>query len=423
MNGMSTSATSFAGELASADPISSDPLLVEVNGLGKRYPIVGHRGDRVHALWDIVRGHPPRRTVSVLQDISFEVRRGESLGIVGENGAGKSTLLKLITGVLTPSSGSVRTHGRIGALLELGAGFHPQYSGLDNVRMTAALHGLAGDALAEKLPEIRAFADIGDYIDEPVKHYSSGMVVRLGFAVTAALRPDLLITDEVLAVGDESFQRKCIRWIDDYLANGGTLLLVSHGLYHVQKLCRRALWLDGGRMRELGDVFDVTQAYLAWHERKTARAEESETLETSGEFALTDVTVNGERGEAAVMQAQDAPLLIEAVLRSADERPPVLSVGIVRAEGSPVYGISSDMEAIVPEDLGGNRFRYRLAFDPLPLLPGEYHVKLHPLDPEGVRLFGTLMRRLIVRGASRELGMVRLSHRWLGADDGVSDPP
>ena len=406
-----------------ADAESANRPLVDVRGLGKRYPIVGHRGDRVHALWDIIRGRPPRRTISVLEEVSFEVRRGESLGIVGENGAGKSTLLKLITGVLTPSSGSVQTHGRIGALLELGAGFHPEYSGLDNVRMTAALHGLAGDALAEKLPQIRAFADIGHYIDEPVKHYSSGMVVRLGFAVTAALRPDLLITDEILAVGDESFQRKCIRWIDDYLADGGTLLLVSHGLYHVQKLCRRALWLDGGRTRELGDVFDVTQAYLAWHERKTARAEESETLETSGEFALTEVAINGERGEAAVMQEQSAPLLIEAVLRSADERPPVLSVGIVRAEGSPVYGISSDMEAVVPEALGGNRYRYRLAFDPLPLLPGEYHIKLHPLDPEGVRLFGTLMRRLIVRGASRELGMVRLSHRWLEPDDRLHDRP
>ena len=392
--------------------------LVEVRNLGKRYPIVGHRGDRVRALWDIVRGRQPRRTVSVLEDVSFEVRRGESLGIVGENGAGKSTLLKLVTGVLTPSSGSVRTHGRIGALLELGAGFHPEYSGLDNVRMAAALHGLAGDALAEKLPEIRAFADIGDYIDEPVKHYSSGMVVRLGFAVTAALKPDLLITDEVLAVGDESFQRKCIRWMDEYLAQGGTLLLVSHGIYHVQKLCRRALWLDHGRTRALGDVFDVTQAYLAFHERKNARAEEAEISETSnGEFGLSDVIINDERGDVAILQAQGAPLLIEAVLRSADGRAPVFSVGIARVDGSPVYGIASDMDAAVPEALGNDRFRYRLLFDALPLLPGEYHVKLHPLDPEGVRLFGTLMRRLVVRGASRELGMVRLSHRWLGADD------
>ncbi|MEO5595855.1 MAG: ATP-binding cassette domain-containing protein [Lysobacteraceae bacterium] len=156
--------------MSTPSPIIDSAPLVQVEGLGKRYPIVGQRGDRVHALWDILRGRAPRRTVSVLEDVSFSVRRGESLGIIGENGAGKSTLLKLITGVLTPSSGSVHTQGRIGALLELGAGFHPEYSGLDNVRMTAALHGLAGDALAEKLPEILAFADIGDYIHEPVKH-------------------------------------------------------------------------------------------------------------------------------------------------------------------------------------------------------------------------------------------------------------
>ncbi len=391
--------------------------LVQVEGLGKRYPIVGQRGDRVHALWDILRGLAPRRTVSVLGDVSFSVRRGESLGIIGENGAGKSTLLKLITGVLTPSSGSVHTQGRIGALLELGAGFHPEYSGLDNVRMTAALHGLAGAALTEKLPEILAFADIGDYIHEPVKHYSSGMIVRLGFAVTAALRPDLLITDEILAVGDESFQRKCIRWIDDYLSEGGTLLLVSHGIYHVQKLCSHALWLSGGKVQAFGDVFDVTQAYMAWHERKSTRAEEAQDSIESNEYAIVESSINGEFGLTPIVLQPHSPLLVEAVLQSVDTRAPVFSVGIVRVDGSPVYGLASDMETIVPEALGGNRFRFRLLFDALPLLPGEYHVRLHPLDPEGVRLFGTLTRTLVVRGASRELGMVQLPHRWLDADE------
>ena len=200
--------------------MSGGPL-VRVAGLGKRYPVLGHRGDRVSALWDVVRGRPPRRVVSVLEGVSFEVQPGESLAVIGENGAGKSTLLKLLTGVLTPSAGSVSTRGSIGALLELGAGFHPELSGRDNVRLSAALHGLDAATLAAKLPEIEAFADIGAYLDEPVKHYSSGMVVRLGFAVVAAVRPQLLITDEVLAVGDENFQRKCIRWLDEYLATGG----------------------------------------------------------------------------------------------------------------------------------------------------------------------------------------------------------
>ena len=142
--------------------------LVEVRVLGKRYPVLGHRGDRASALWDVLRGRPARRHVAVLEDVSFAVSPGESLAILGENGAGKSTLLKLVTGVLTPSVGSVATRGRIGALLELGAGFHPELSGRDNVRLAAALHGLDAKALAAKLPEIEAFADIGRYLDEPV---------------------------------------------------------------------------------------------------------------------------------------------------------------------------------------------------------------------------------------------------------------
>jgi lipopolysaccharide transport system ATP-binding protein len=386
--------------------------LVEASGLCKRYPVVGRRGDRVHALWDVLRGRPPRRIASVLEDIGFTVRAGESLGIVGENGAGKSTLLRLVTGVLTPSAGRVTTRGRIGALLELGAGFHPEYSGLDNARMAAALHGLTGEAFDARLADILAFADIGDYIHEPVKHYSSGMVVRLGFAVIAAIRPDLLITDEVLAVGDESFQRKCIRWIDDYLAGGGTLLLVSHGIYHVQKLCKQALWLADGRVRAHGDVFEVTQAYAAWHERKSQAQIAAEQAVEPGEFAIEELRLDGDGARTPLHLPQAAPLRVEAIVRSADARAPNLLVGIVRADGSPVYGVSSDMDGSVPDALGGGRFRYRLEFDALPLLPGHYRLRVHPLDPEGVRLFGTVERDLVIRGASREMGMVRLAHRW-----------
>lgn len=389
--------------------------LVEASGLCKRYPVVGRRGDRVHALWDVLRGRPPRRIASVLEDISFSVRPGESLGIVGENGAGKSTLLKLVTGVLTPSAGSVTTRGSVGALLELGAGFHPEYSGIDNVRVSAALRGLNGTALEAKLPEILAFADIGAYIHEPVKHYSSGMVVRLGFAVIAALRPDLLITDEVLAVGDESFQRKCIRWIDDYLAGGGTLLLVSHGIYHIQKLCKQALWLADGRVRAHGDVFEVTQAYVAWHERKNQAQIEAESAAdaTPGEFAIEELRLNEDPERTPLYLEQAEPLRVETLVRSADARAPHVLVGIVRADGTPVYGVSSDMDGGAPEDLGENRYRYRVRFDGLPLLPGHYQLRVHPLDPEGVRLFGTTERDLVIRGASREMGMVRLAHRWL----------
>ncbi|HSS05665.1 MAG TPA: ABC transporter ATP-binding protein [Rhodanobacteraceae bacterium] len=344
-----------------------------------------------------------------------EDRRGESLGLIGENGAGKSTLLKLITGVLTPTAGSVKVHGTIGALLELGAGFHPEYSGRENIAMAAALYGLDGALLRERIPEIIAFADIGDYIDEPVKHYSSGMVVRLGFAVVASLKPDILITDEVLAVGDESFQKKCVRWIEDYLAGGGTLLLVSHSMYHVQKLCRHACWLRGGEIAMQGDVFDVTQAYLAYHERKsTALVEDAEIARAGHEFSVTNVVLNGIDGEQALMLDHGDSLRVAVRMRSRDGRVPCLAVGIVRADGTAVYGVSSDMDGHAPRSAGPGEYVGELEFPALPLLPGSYTVRVHSMDSEGVRLFDTVERSLVVRGASREFGLVRLAHRWIG---------
>ena len=403
----------MTGESAAAP---GAPVLIDAQGLGKRYPVVGHRGDRARALWDVLRGRSPRRVTTVLEGVSFTLRRGESLGIIGANGAGKSTLLKLITGVLTPSSGHVRSHGRIGALLELGAGFHPEYSGRDNVRMAAALHGLGARALAERMAQIEAFADIGDYLDEPVKHYSSGMVVRLGFALIASLRPELLITDEVLAVGDESFQRKCIRWLDDYLGSGGSLLLVSHSMYHVQKLCQRALWLQHGRVEMLGDVHEVTQRYLAWHERQQLAAAPQASAQ-AGDYAIESVQVNGNAHTVPVSVAMADSLGIDVVVRGGDARAPVVLIGLVRADGTPVYGVSSEMDDAEALALGGGRFAYRLVFETLALLPGSYQLRVHPLDPEGLRLFDTLECRITVLGEAREFGLVRLAHTWRNAGD------
>ena len=244
--------------------------LVRVQGVSKFYPRVHRPGERLRAFAALLAGRQSREGAQVLDDVGLEVYPGQSLGIIGENGAGKSTLLKVLTGVISPSRGSVEVNARVAALLELGAGFQPEFSGIDNVRMKAALLGMSARELDQRLDDILAFADIGEYVHEPVKHYSSGMVVRLGFAVVSASDPELLITDEVLAVGDESFQKKCIRWIENFLERGNTLLLVSHSMYLVQKLCQRALWLEHGRMREFGDVFPVTQAYLA---RRTRRSE------------------------------------------------------------------------------------------------------------------------------------------------------
>ncbi|MFT3790114.1 MAG: ABC transporter ATP-binding protein [Rudaea sp.] len=405
--------------------------LAVARDLGKSYPMVFRPRDRLRALVKLLAGRGDIDSVPVLRGVDLEVVRGESLALIGENGAGKSTLLKLLTGVLTPTTGSVEVLGRVGALLELGAGFHSEYTGRDNIAMSAALYGLGADEMRERLPEIVAFADIGRYIDEPVKHYSSGMVVRLGFAIVAALKPDLLITDEVLAVGDESFQKKCVRWMEDYLAGGGTLILVSHSMYHVQKLCRHALWLRQGEVAAYGDVFDVTQAYLAYHERKLAGTPDRGTITAQGiEFHLLGFAVNGADQDTPVFLDQGDALRLRARVRSRDGRVPTVAFGIARADGTPVYGLSSEMDGVVPLRLDANTFEAEITFDDPGLLPGAYNVKVHPMDTEGVRLFDTIERGIVVRGSTREFGLVRLRHRWGGvpapsiAQNGVeSEPP
>jgi lipopolysaccharide transport system ATP-binding protein len=392
----------------------SAPLLAAMRGVSKAFPRVARRAERVRALGALLSGRAQVDSTTVLSGIDLEVRRGESLGIIGQNGAGKSTLLKLLTGVLAPTTGTIETHGSVAALLELGAGFHPEFTGAENVAMASALLGFAPGELAARREEILAFADIGRYIDEPVKHYSSGMVVRLGFALVAARRPDLLITDEVLAVGDEAFQRKCIRWMEDYLASGGTLLLVSHSMYHVQKLCRHAAWIHGGRIEAAGDTHEVTQRYLAWQEQRIAAERGGVALQgdAAQEFRVATLRLNGEGGELPVAVAQGGRLRIEALLHSQSGRVPQLAIGLVRADGTPVYGITSEIDGARPQADGQGGFRYVLEFDALPLLPGSYWVRAHSQDPEAMRAFDTVERVLVVRGRTRELGMVHLPHRW-----------
>jgi lipopolysaccharide transport system ATP-binding protein len=391
------------------DAGAARPLL-RLDAVGKDYAKVETRGGRIRLVVDLLRGRGAAHVFRALDGVSLELRRGESLGIVGENGAGKSTLLKIVAGVVKPTRGSVAVSGRVGALLELGSGFHPEYTGLANIDLAAALLGLAPGEIDAKREEIIAFADLGEHIDDPIKHYSSGMVVRLGFAVATALAPDILITDEVLAVGDESFQKKCVAWIERFLGNGGTLLLCSHSMYHVQKLCHRALWLKGGQVECYGDAAGVTQAYLAYHEEKSRGTPDPATpgqAAAAGVYAITSLAI--EPGETV---EQGTALAVAGEVYTPDGRTPVVLIGIVRADGTPVYGVATDMDGCLPERVAENRFAFALSFPDLALLPGKYFVRVHALDPEGVRLFDNVERPLVVTGTTRELGLVRLPHRW-----------
>jgi lipopolysaccharide transport system ATP-binding protein len=392
--------------------------LVRLEGVSKFYPRVHHPGERLRAFATLMAGRELKDGAEVLHGINLEVSSGQSFGIIGENGAGKSTLLKILTGVISPSRGSVEVNARVAALLELGAGFQPEFSGIDNIKMKASLLGMNSKQLNRRLDDILAFADIGDYVYEPVKHYSSGMVVRLGFAVVAASEPELLITDEVLAVGDESFQKKCIRWIENFLDQGNTLMMVSHSMYLVQKICQKALWLHQGKARELGDVFPVTQSYLAYHEEKNAlEKQQCHSLQGGdGTCRVSEFRLLGQSGADDFVIRYGENMEAELILSSPDGRPPVALVGIMRADGTPVYGVASDFDNFSPVRIDDVLFRFRIRFNALQLLPGSYSIRAHAMDPEGMRLCDTSEHRFSVSGQSRELGFIHLPHQWNGGD-------
>jgi ABC-type polysaccharide/polyol phosphate transport system ATPase subunit len=395
-------------------PPADAPTLIRLEGVGKDFPKVETAGRRVSTLFKLLAGSGTLAHFRALDGIDFELRRSESLGLIGANGAGKSTLLKIVAGVVKPTRGRVFINARISALLELGSGFHPDYTGRENIYLASALMGLSRSETRERIDDIVAFADIGDHIDDPIKHYSSGMVVRLGFAVATSLRPEVLITDEVLAVGDESFQRKCIRWIERYLEDGGTLLFVSHSMFHVQTLCSRALWLDHGRARMYGDSFDVTREYLAWHEEKQRAEAPARRQVPAGMPCIRDVWIGRPDGEPCDSFDQGDDVLVRGLAHSPDGRPPVILAGVVRADGSPVYGTHSNESGFVPVPAGEGLFRFEMLLRELPLLPGKYGFRSHALDPEGLRLFDTVETPFVVKGRTRDYGFVRLPHEWSG---------
>jgi lipopolysaccharide transport system ATP-binding protein len=361
--------------------------------------------------------HEIHERYRALSGVNLVVAKGESWGIVGENGAGKSTLLKIVAGVVKPSSGICTVSGRLTALLELGAGFHPDYTGQENIYLASSLMGWSRSETNKHLEQIVAFADIGEHIHQPVKTYSSGMVVRLGFAVATALKPEILVTDEVLAVGDESFQKKCIRWMDQFRSDGGTLVLCSHSMYQVQSLCDKAIWIHHGRAEMQGDVYAVTQAYLAYHERKTTaeHVREAKAAESGVHPRVESLVSISHQGEEQSSFAMGDTVVIEGKFYSPDDHPVVLGVGVARIDGTPVFGAFSNDSDFVPTRIAERLFAFRFVLPEIALLPGQYHVKAHTLDEFGLRLFDTYMITVTISGNTREHGFVKLNHRWESA--------
>jgi lipopolysaccharide transport system ATP-binding protein len=273
--------------------MSSD-IAIKVNNLSKCYQI--YERPHYRLLQMLMRGHRQYyREFWALKDVSFEIKKGETVGIIGRNGSGKSTLLQMICGTLNPTNGSIQTHGRIAALLELGSGFNPEFTGRENVYMNASVLGLSKEEIDGRFDRIAAFADIGDFIQQPVKTYSSGMMVRLAFAVIAHVDADILVIDEALSVGDAFFTQKCMRFLRGFMENG-TVLFVSHNTGAVVNLCQSAVWLDKGIARKMGEPKEIAQLYLA------------ELYELQqGESSLS-LTETDEEQETVIVQPRDMRL-------------------------------------------------------------------------------------------------------------------
>ena len=355
---------------------------IRVKQLGKAYKIYNKRWDRL-AEWMLPFRSQRHRLKWVLTDISFQLAPGEAVGIIGINGAGKSTLLKLITGTAQPTTGSVVIEGRVAALLELGMGFHPDFTGRQNVFMAGQLLGLPVDEIGTLMPEIEAFADIGDYIDQPVRVYSSGMQMRLAFAVATARRPDVLIVDEALSVGDAWFQHKSFERIRAFREQGTTLLIVSHDRAAMQAICDRAILLDRGRLAKQGtpeEVMDYYNALIA--ERDGSSVEQTvtpegrtQTVSGSGEATVDEIVLENERGEAVEMVNVGAAVTLRVRVKvHADVPRLVLGYMIKDRLGQAIYGTNTHHMQMPLQDLkAGETVEYRFAF-PLNLGAGSYSV-------------------------------------------------
>ena len=279
------------------------------------------------------------RPFYALRNISFQVEKGETVGIIGTNGSGKSTILKIITGVLKPSEGTVEVNGRISALLELGAGFDMDYTGIENIYMNGSVLGFSKEEMDRKLQEILDFADIGDFVYQPVKTYSSGMLVRLAFALAINVEPEILIIDEALAVGDAFFQAKCFHKLEKIKKSGTTILFVSHDIISVKKLCSRAVWIERGVMQEVGDAKEVCEKYLSMQIRK----QNEELARLIGDMSLSNTTTEMKTGNKHIFKAIREN---EAVEKSGTLEGEILSFYIRNMDGEDVSVLEIEKEYV-----------------------------------------------------------------------------
>lgn len=362
-------------------------------------------------------------TFYALNDVNIEVNEGEMVGFIGENGSGKSTLLKIITGVLTPSEGTLKIDGKISAILELGSGFNVEYTGYENIFLNGMVLGFSKEVMEEKLEDIIKFADIGEHLYQPVKTYSSGMLVRLGFAIAVTVDPDILIVDEALAVGDTEFQLKCMEKFTEFRQKGKTILFVSHDIHAVRRFCDRVYWLQKGKVIEEGDTLPVTEKYDNYLKRKAAISlghSIDEEVSTSVDYVSQIVTLDHARlynskheNTDEIQRDEFCYVRVDYTVIDDSIKDPVLGVAIRTVNNDYVMGPNTRYEGVkIPWEKGKNTFY--IEYEQMFLGNGEYYfdVALFEQNAQVPFIYKSKAIKMFVVGKYDVEGLVGLPHRW-----------
>jgi lipopolysaccharide transport system ATP-binding protein len=385
---------------------------VEAEGLTKTYRAYATPWDR---LLEGITRRRRHREFHALEGVSFALPRGEGLALIGENGAGKSTLLKILAGITAPSAGGFRVSGKIASILELGSGFHPEFTGRQNIVLNAAMLGLSEEELRRKMPHIIAFSELGEFIDQPVKTYSTGMVMRLGFSIATQVEPDVLIVDEALSVGDGYFQKKCMDRLRVFVDSGGTLLFCSHAMYYVSAFCQRALWLRQGRVAALGPVSEVVREYENFLVAKSAQAaDEASAVPLETPRALPARIGRARLLATELLFTQGDPWELEVEWETEDPRLAFhLGVGINRADGVEVCSFATHLDGLSAMT-GERAYSARLRIPSLPLVKGEFALYVFLLDEGGLHIYDqrVIPSAFNVRSPGYAFGLVRVEHAW-----------
>lgn len=381
-----------------------------------------------HRLWDILFGLKTYQEFWAVRNVYLDIPHGSTVGIIGENGAGKSSLLKLLTGVTTPTTGSVEISGRVASLLELGAGFHPEFSGRENIHLNCSILGMTSEEIAERFDKIVAFSELGDFIERPVKTYSSGMYVRLGFSVAASVDPDILIIDEALSVGDEHFRGKCTNRINEFREQGKTIIFVSHDMGAVKSMCQWVVLMDRGEILEQGTAEKVADEYL-----KRAHARGNERLSAlnrgsseyprwgSGEVEVVEVQMLGPDGVPSHVLRTGEPFSIRLRWKAHQAtKNPVFGLGIYRSDGTYVNGSNHhwrDQPLEIRDVEAGEEGEVVMSTDKLALLHGQYYLTSFLYDhskaaPTPIDHREHVLTFEVLDPKRQQHGMLHLNSRW-----------